>query len=69
MSTPPPEQALERIALERIRAEFREMPDMRLTVEQIQRLCGLSRSACEAALESLVQAQFLCVTSDGRYMR
>ena len=64
MSTHPQEQALERI-----RADFLEMPDMRLTREQIQRLCGLNRSACEAALESLVQAQFLCVTSDGWYTR
>jgi DNA-binding IclR family transcriptional regulator len=55
--------------LERIRTEFMEMPDMRVTPEQIRRLCGLNGSACEAALESLVQARFLRVTSDGRYTR
>jgi hypothetical protein len=47
-------------AVRRIRAEFLEMPDM-----QIQRLCGVNRLACQAALESLVQTRFLCVTSDG----
>jgi response regulator of citrate/malate metabolism len=60
---------LQQQVLNRIRAEFEEMPDMKLTIEQIQRLCGVNRSLCEAALESLVQAHFLCVTSDRRYMR
>ena len=55
--------------LNRIRAEFIEMPDMTLTIEQIQRLCGVNRTLCEAALESLVQAHFLYVTSDRRYTR
>jgi DNA-binding IclR family transcriptional regulator len=53
----------------RIRAEFGEMSDMKLTLEQIQRLCGLNRSLCAAALDSLVQVRFLRVTSDRRYTR
>ena len=61
--------SLQQQVLNRIRAEFEEMPDMKLTSEQIQRLCGVNRSLCEAALESLVQTQFLSVTSDRRYMR
>jgi response regulator of citrate/malate metabolism len=61
--------SLQQQVLNRIRAEFEEMPDMKLTIEQIQRLCGVNRSLCEAALESLVQTQFLSVTSDRRYMR
>jgi response regulator of citrate/malate metabolism len=61
--------SLQQQALNRIRAEFEEMPDMKLTIEQIQRLCGVNRSLCEAALESLVQTQFLSVTPDRRYMR
>jgi DNA-binding IclR family transcriptional regulator len=63
-NTPPYEEALDRI-----RAEFLEMPDMRLRFEQIQRLCGVNRSVCQAALESLVKARFLYVTSDGWYRR
>jgi response regulator of citrate/malate metabolism len=61
--------SLQQQVLNRIRAEFEEMPDMKLTSEQIQRLCGVNRSLCESALESLVQTQFLSVTSDRRYMR
>ncbi len=55
--------------LERIHAEYLEMPDMRLTLEQVQRLCGIERSLCQVALDSLVQAQFLCVKSNGCYAR
>jgi hypothetical protein len=55
--------------LERIHAEYLEMPDMRLTLEQLQRLCGIERSLCQVVLDSLVQAKFLCVTSNGSYAR
>lgn len=51
--------------VERIRAHYLEMPGMRLTVPQAQRLCGVERTACEVVLESLVEAQFLCMRSDG----
>ena len=61
--------SLQQQVLNRIRAEFEEMPDMKLTSEQIQRLCGVNRSLCEAALEFLAQTQFLSVTSDRRSMR
>ena len=56
-------------ALERIRAEYLEMPGLSLTVEQVSRLCGVDRSACEAALQALVSAQFLSVRHDGSYAR
>jgi hypothetical protein len=55
--------------LERIRAEYLEMPGMRLKLEQVQRLCSIERSMCKAALDSLVDANFLCVKSDGCYAR
>ena len=61
--------SLQQQVLNRIRAEFIEMPDMKLTIEEIQRLCDVNRSLCETAIESLVQAHFLCVTSDRRYTR
>ena len=56
-------------ALERLRAEYLEMPGMRLKLEQVQRLCGIERSICQGALDLLVKANFLCVKSDGRYAR
>lgn len=55
--------------LERLRAEFLEMPGLRLTREQIRRFCGLEPSACSAALKTLVEEQFLCAKPDGTYAR
>jgi hypothetical protein len=55
--------------LERVRAEYLEMPGMWLTVQQVQRLCGVERTTCQWALDSLVAAKFLCVKSDGSYAR
>ncbi len=56
-------------AQERLRAEFLEMPGLRLTMDQVHRLCGVERVMCSEALEALVREQFLCVKPDGRYAR
>lgn len=53
----------------RIRAEYLEMPGLRLTLEQAQRLCGVERTACKAVLEELVDAEFLCKKANGAYAR
>src|SRR5450759_2086869 len=53
----------------RLRAEFLEMPGLRLTPGQVQRLCGIERTLCQLVLDSLVDARFLCVSSDGHYAR
>ncbi len=55
--------------LERIRAEYLEMPGMSLKLEQVQRLCGIEQSICQMAPDSLVEANFLCPKSDGSYGR
>jgi len=55
--------------LQRIRAEYLEMPGLRLTHEQAGRLCGVERALCQMLLDTLVIEKFLCVTSDGRYTR
>jgi hypothetical protein len=54
---------------ERIRAEFLEMPGMRLTPAQVERLAGEDRSICQSVLEDLVRARFLCTSEDGSYGR
>ena len=54
---------------ERIRAEFLEMPGLRLKPEQVQRLCGVDQSLCQRVLDSLVDHEFLCVKPDGAYAR
>jgi hypothetical protein len=38
----------------RVRAEYVEMPGMRLTLEQVQRLCGIERALCQTVLDALV---------------
>ena len=53
--------------LNRIRGEFLEMPGLRLTCEQAQRLYGLDRAVCQRALDWLVDARFLCVTANQMY--
>jgi hypothetical protein len=55
--------------LNRIRAEYLEMPGLRLTLEQAQRLCGVERALCERVLHMLVDAKFLCVKPNGTYAR
>ncbi len=58
-----------RSVIERVRAEFLEMPGMRLTEPQVQRLCGVEQPICQLVLDSLVDAKFLCRTPDGAYGR
>lgn len=54
---------------ERIRAEFLEMPGMRLTAAQVERLAGEDRSICQSVLDELVRAGFLCSSANGSYGR
>ena len=51
----------------RIRAEFYEMPCLRLTRGQAQRLFGLRRDICERVLASLVDEHTLTQGPDARY--
>jgi hypothetical protein len=55
--------------IERIRAEYLEMPGLRLRAEQVQRLCGIEQRVCRLVLDTLVDAQFLSVNPDGQYGR
>ena len=55
--------------LMRARGEYREMPGMRLTIEQAMRLWDLDRQTCSDLFASLVAAHFLEVGFDGRYRK
>lgn len=55
--------------LQRIQGEFREMPGLRLTPAQAQRLWGLDRDRCAALLGALVDTRFLARTADGAFVR
>jgi len=60
---------LDQRVLERLRAEYLEMPGMKLTIEQVQRLCAIDQTTCKLVVEALVNANFLCLTPDGTYVR
>jgi hypothetical protein len=55
--------------IQRIRAEYLEMPGLSLRPEQVQRLCGVDSTLCESVLEVLVESGFLSRRSDGAYGR
>jgi hypothetical protein len=52
---------------QRVLAEFREMPCMRLTAEQAGRLFGLRGDISERVIEALIHDGRLRVDDDGRY--
>ena len=54
--------------LPRVRAEFIEMPGLKLTVRQAERLWGLDHSTCEALIDRLIELHFLVRTHDGAVM-
>lgn len=60
---------LDQALLQRVRSEFLEMPGMRLTSPQAQRLLGLDESTCVQLLEWLVTTKFLWRPDDGTYAR
>lgn len=55
--------------LDRICAEYLEMPGLRVTPHQAQRLWGLDDLTCRDALDCLVDVKFLMLTAAGQYAR
>jgi hypothetical protein len=55
--------------IQRVCGEFLEMPGLRLTLKQAQRLWGLDEPACSKVLDSLVDAKFLQRTDFDMYSR
>ena len=51
-----------------IRAEYREMPGLHLTIRQAQRLWGLDAPTCAAMFDALVAARFLRRTHRDAYV-
>ena len=54
--------------LRRARAEYLEMPGLRLTKAQAQRLWGLDARTCEQLLVALMETHFLARTRDGSFV-
>lgn len=57
------------VLVTRVRAEFNEMPGLRLTLPQAQRLWGVEPATCESVVETLVRASFLRRAHGGTIMR
>jgi len=55
--------------LRRIKAEYMEMPGLRLTVAQAGRLWGLDPPSCLDLLDRLIGERFLQRRPDGTYSR
>jgi hypothetical protein len=58
-----------RDVLQRVRAEFLEMPGLRLTRAQARRLWALDETLCDAILAALVEARFLVHSGSMAFMR
>jgi hypothetical protein len=55
--------------LRRIWSEYVEMPGLRLTRQQVQRLCAADAATSETLLSTLVKLRFLARGPDGQYGR
>jgi hypothetical protein len=64
METP---QILE--TLVRMQTEWIEMPQLKITRRQAQRLWNLSNDVCETAFATLIRKGFLVQAPDGAYVR
>jgi hypothetical protein len=53
----------------RIQIEYIEMPDLKLTLPQLRRLCALPLDVCDAAVAELLTSGFLWRTTKGMLLR
>jgi hypothetical protein len=51
----------------RIQGEYREMPGLRLTLRQAQRLFGVDATVCSLVFEQLTRDRFLIRSADGHF--
>ena len=63
-----PERSIETL-LQRIKAEFQEMPGLRLTEAQARRLWGLDAAQCAQVLAALRTIGFVLETRDGAFIQ
>jgi hypothetical protein len=68
---PATERRLSRLAplVQRIEGEYHEMPGLKLTEAQAQRLWALDPDTCHIVLVTLMQRRFLRRTATGMYVR
>ena len=56
-------------AIELMQLEYAELPGLKLTAWQAQRLWNLPDDVCQRALSALIEARVLARTVDGGYVR
>ena len=68
---PATQQRLSRLSplVRRIEGEYHEMPGLKLTDAQAQRLWDLDSETCSIVLITLMQRRFLRRTTNGMYIR
>jgi hypothetical protein len=66
---PATQQQRRRSLVQRIEGEYHEMPGLKLTDAQAQRLWGLDAETCRTILVTLMQRRFLRRTASGMYVR
>lgn len=52
-----------------VRAEYREIPGLQLTLPQAERFWALDTTTCEIVLRTLLDEGFLELRPDGSYVR
>lgn len=62
------DEASRNALLVRVSAEFEEMPGLRLTPSQVQRLFGLRPDVCERVLATLLRDGTLTCDCEARYV-
>jgi hypothetical protein len=70
VSEPPAERrdlTSRRALLHRVHSEFREMPGLRLSIQQAARLFSVPPTVCARVLAELIADDLLRVTHDGHY--
>ena len=55
--------------LQRVREQYGEMPELKLTKPQATRLFGVAPSVCAAMLRALVMENFLSRSGEGLFVR
>jgi hypothetical protein len=60
---------LVRTLIERVQAEYAEMPGLSVTLPQAQRLWAVDRATCEEVFSRLIRSGALRMTTKGRFVR
>jgi hypothetical protein len=69
MITSPPRSAPLAALLQRVREQYRETPELKLTKPKATRLFGVAPSVSAAMLRALVMENFLSRAGDGLFVR